>query len=66
MRQKKLPFEMKGSFCIGAPGRTRTGDLRITNALLYQLSHRSEYSVILASEPESVKGKFRLPRRKCH
>ena len=24
-----------------APGRTRTGDLRITNALLYQLSHRS-------------------------
>lgn len=24
-----------------APGRTRTGDLRITNALLYQLSHGS-------------------------
>ncbi len=25
----------------GACGRTRTGDLRITNALLYQLSHTS-------------------------
>ena len=24
-----------------APGRIRTGDLRITNALLYQLSHGS-------------------------
>ena len=28
-------------FC-GACGRTRTGDLRITNALLYQLSHASK------------------------
>ena len=27
----------------GACGRTRTGDLRITNALLYQLSHTSSY-----------------------
>ena len=27
----------------GACGRTRTGDLRITNALLYQLSHASSY-----------------------
>ena len=26
-----------------APGRTRTGDLRITNALLYQLSHGSTF-----------------------
>lgn len=26
---------------FGACGRTRTGDLRITNALLYQLSHAS-------------------------
>ena len=28
---------------FGACGRTRTGDLRITNALLYQLSHTSSY-----------------------
>ncbi len=28
-------------FCIGASSRTRTDDLRITNALLYQLSHTS-------------------------
>ncbi len=27
---------------VGAGGRTRTGDLRITNALLYQLSHTSK------------------------
>lgn len=26
---------------LGAPGRTRTADPRITNALLYQLSHGS-------------------------
>ena len=27
------------AFSLGADTRTRTGDLRITNALLYQLSH---------------------------
>jgi hypothetical protein len=27
---------------IGAGGRNRTGDLRITNALLYQLSYAGE------------------------
>ena len=37
----------KRGFC-GACGRTRTGDLRITNALLYQLSHASGYSFIAA------------------
>ena len=29
---------------VGAGGRTRTGDLRITNALLYQLSHTSIFN----------------------
>ena len=29
---------------FGADSRTRTDDLRITNALLYQLSHISIYS----------------------
>ena len=31
----------KGSHFFGATGRTRTGDLLITNQLLYQLSHSS-------------------------
>ena len=30
-------------FYFGATGRTRTGDLLITNQLLYQLSHSSAY-----------------------
>ena len=30
-------------FFDGAGGRTRTGDLLITNQLLYQLSYTSEY-----------------------
>ena len=30
---------VKGLFAFGADTRTRTEDLRITNALLYQLSH---------------------------
>ena len=54
---KTSPVHPKGSGCIwdkekpanvvftgfsfGAGSRTRTGDLRITNALLYQLSHTS-------------------------
>ena len=32
---------------FGADSRTRTDDLRITNALLYQLSHTSGYLVLL-------------------
>ena len=31
----------------GATGRTRTDDLRITNALLYQLSHSSIFNFFL-------------------
>ncbi len=38
----KKPFRYRKGF--GACGRTRTGDLRITNALLYQLSHASRYA----------------------
>ena len=30
----------------GAPGRIRTGDLRVTNALLCLLSHGSGYGVL--------------------
>ena len=37
---KQKPFRFLGRV-NGACGRTRTGDLRITNALLYQLSHAS-------------------------
>nr|DAU86307.1 MAG TPA: hypothetical protein [Bacteriophage sp.] len=32
---------MYRGFSLGAGGRTRTGDLLITNQLLYQLSHTS-------------------------
>ena len=39
---KQKPFRFLGRV-NGACGRTRTGDLRITNALLYQLSHASSY-----------------------
>ena len=34
------------AFSLGADTRTRTGDLRITNALLYQLSHIGNPSVV--------------------
>ena len=37
-------------FSYGAGSRTRTGDLRITNALLYQLSHTSIINYIIISE----------------
>ena len=35
----------------GANGRIRTDDLRITNALLYQLSHISRYQCFPRGEP---------------
>lgn len=34
--KEKAPAKRRG---LGAGSRTRTGDLRITNALLYQLSY---------------------------
>ena len=37
----KKPLLHKTKEVYGANGRTRTDDLRITNALLYQLSHIS-------------------------
>jgi hypothetical protein len=40
--REKTPALSKKSGGFGACGRTRTGDLRITNALLYQLSHTSK------------------------
>ena len=43
-QQKKLHFDFsKCSFPFGATGRIRTGDLLITNQLLYQLSHSSTF-----------------------
>lgn len=49
-----------------APGRIRTGDLRITNAALYQLSYRSLYQmssdtyVIILKKDHNCKGKFEI------
>ena len=40
---KEKRARLTGSFLFGATGRTRTGDLLITNQLLYQLSHSSAY-----------------------
>ena len=44
---KKPPFPKKERSNFGASSRTRTDDLRITNALLYQLSHTSSCFVKL-------------------
>lgn len=44
IKKQKPPtslFNDVGGFSHGAPGRDRTGDLRVTNALLCQLSHGS-------------------------
>ena len=41
-QNNKKTLDSQG-FHQSAPGRTRTGDLRITNALLYQLSHGSTF-----------------------
>lgn len=38
----KTPLNERRFFTTGAAGRNRTGDLRITNALLYQLSYNGE------------------------
>jgi hypothetical protein len=38
----KTPLDERRFFTTGAGGRNRTGDLRITNALLYQLSYAGE------------------------
>jgi hypothetical protein len=39
---EKTPLASGVFFTTGADGRNRTGDLRITNALLYQLSYIGE------------------------
>ena len=44
---KKPPSPKKERSNFGASSRTRTDDLRITNALLYQLSHTSSCFVKL-------------------
>lgn len=44
---KKPLFPKKERLNFGASSRTRTDDLRITNALLYQLSHTSSCFVKL-------------------
>lgn len=40
---KPLGFRQKN----GADGRIRTGDLLITNQLLYQLSYKSKFTLII-------------------
>jgi hypothetical protein len=39
---KKIPEQIVPGFFLTADDRIRTDDLRITNALLYQLSHIGE------------------------
>ena len=40
-QERKIPFQINEMFRLsGAPTRTRTADLLITNQLLYQLSYR--------------------------
>ena len=51
-RKPRKTFAFRG---LGAIGRTRTGDLLITNQLLYQLSHSSICFNILSILSSSVK-----------
>ncbi len=48
---KKLRQDLLTKLFYGAPGRDRTGDLRVTNALLCQLSHGSIYEDTLRIYP---------------
>ena len=43
--QRCISNILNGILVYGAPGRTRTGDLLITNELLYQLSHGSKHQI---------------------
>ena len=45
LQEKSSPINQAASK-YGAPGRDRTGDLRVTNALLCQLSHGSTRHII--------------------
>ena len=45
MKNKDIQLDV---FIFRATGRTRTGDPRITNALLYQLSHNGNVSADIA------------------
>ena len=42
----------------GAPGRTRTDDLRITNALLYQLSYGSRPNAAAIASPKQRRSHY--------
>ena len=48
--------------CAGAGGRTRTADLRITSALLYQLSYAGLYGGPNGIRTRAVALKGRCPR----
>jgi hypothetical protein len=56
--QRNLGHFQGGSICfvIGAGGENRTPDLRITNALLYQLSYTGGETVALAGRPAMKHG----------
>lgn len=45
MSPLRLPFRHPGKFSSGAGKRSRTSDLRITNALLYQLSYTGNQKI---------------------
>ncbi len=44
---KKSDMRLAYRFFFGASGRIRTGDLLITNQLLYLLSHTSKFRLLL-------------------
>lgn len=57
MSPLRLPFRHPGKFSSGAGKRSRTSDLRITNALLYQLSYAGdEYTIIKYFSEEAQAG----------
>ena len=59
MQSEKQKKKALVGFLFGAGGRTRTGDLLITNQLLYQLSHTSTL-IIIAKEKAIVKRKPKI------
>ena len=52
--QKKKAHIAVSLIFTGAAGRNRTGDLRITNALLYQLSYSGDKARIIQAAVASI------------
>ena len=45
---------LSGGFVCGAPGRTRTGDLRFRKPLLYPLSYRGASGLVRLKDSEKL------------